>query len=243
MTDAGGTTLISKQAIAPVVLGLVVVASVVVAAVIGKPVWAAAVGSGLALVYWGLEALAWRRARTRRDLALGVAVGGMALRLAVVLGTLVLVGVLARPAFATAALRVPRRLHRVSAALRPLTFAPAPARPGQAGAAMKKGMKWAVAGRRASPRWSACSSSRAASRRPSTSPASSTCEPILKLPVRRASRPLRQQGRHLPLARDRRHRRLRHRHRAQPQARAGPLPGRRWRGSTRWRATASPARS
>ena len=65
MTHAGGTRLISKQAIAPVVLGLVVVASVVVAAVIGRPVWAAALGSVLALVYWALEAFAWRRARAR----------------------------------------------------------------------------------------------------------------------------------------------------------------------------------
>jgi hypothetical protein len=133
MNHSGGTRLISKQAIAPVVLGLVVVASVVVAAVIGKPVWAAAIGSLLALVYWGLEALAWRRARSRSDLALGVAVGGMALRLLVVLVTLVLVGVLARPAFATAALAF---LAGFTAylGLRPLTFAPAPARPGQAGA-------------------------------------------------------------------------------------------------------------
>ena len=133
MTQAGGTRLISKQAIAPVVLGLVVVASIVVAAVIGRPVWAAALGSALALVYWALEALAWRRARTRRDLALGVAVGGMALRLVVVLATLVLVGVLARPAFATAALAF---LAGFTAylGLRPLTFAPAPVRPGQAGA-------------------------------------------------------------------------------------------------------------
>jgi len=133
VTHAGGTRLISKQAIAPVVLCLVVAASVVVAAVIGKPVWAAALGSVLALVYWALEALAWRRARTRRDLALGVAVGGMALRLFVVLVTLVLVGVLARPAFATAALSF---LAGFTAylGLRPLTFAPAPARSGQAGA-------------------------------------------------------------------------------------------------------------
>jgi hypothetical protein len=126
MNGAGGTRLISKQAIAPLVLGLVVIASIIVAAVIGKPVWAAALGAVLALVYWALEALAWRRARVRRDLALGVAVGGMALRLLVVLATLVLVGVLARPAFATAALAF---LAGFTAylGLRPLTFAPAPA--------------------------------------------------------------------------------------------------------------------
>jgi hypothetical protein len=132
MILVGGTRLISKQAIAPIVLGLVAAASVVVAAVTGRPVWAAALGGGLALAYWGLEALAWRRARVRRDLALGVAVGGMALRLLVVLATLVLVGVLARPAFATAALAF---LAGFTAYLgiRPLTFAPAPARTEQAG--------------------------------------------------------------------------------------------------------------
>jgi hypothetical protein len=122
---AGGTTLISKQSIAPIVLGSVVVVCVVVAAVIGRPVWAAALGSGLALAYWGLEALTWRRARGRRDLALGLAVGGMAVRLAVVLVVLVVVGLLARPAFATAAISF---LAGFTAylGLRPLTYSPPP---------------------------------------------------------------------------------------------------------------------
>jgi hypothetical protein len=75
-----------------------------VAAFVGQPAWAAIAGAGLALVYWGLEALTWRRARDRQDLALGVALGGMGLRIAVVLIGLVIVGVLDRPSFPTAAL-------------------------------------------------------------------------------------------------------------------------------------------
>ena len=35
------------------------------AAFVGQPVWAAAAGAGLALVYWALEVLTWRRARDR----------------------------------------------------------------------------------------------------------------------------------------------------------------------------------
>jgi hypothetical protein len=56
------------------------------------------------LVYWGLEALTWWRARDRQDLALGVALGGMGVRIAVVLAGLVIIGVLDRPAFPAAAL-------------------------------------------------------------------------------------------------------------------------------------------
>ena len=94
-----------------------------VAAVLGQPVWAALLGGGLMLLYWGLELLTWRRARDREGLALGLAVGGMGVRLAVVLGVLVLVGVLARPAFATAALSF---LAGFTAylGLRPLTYTP-----------------------------------------------------------------------------------------------------------------------
>jgi len=95
---------IHRQAIAPLVLVAATVVCVAVAALVGQPVWAAALGAGLVLAYWAMEALTWRRARERRDLALGLAVGGMAVRLAVVLAVLVLVGVLAREAFATTAL-------------------------------------------------------------------------------------------------------------------------------------------
>jgi hypothetical protein len=105
------------------VLVAVTVAAVVVAALVDKPIWAALLGGGLMLVYWGLEALTWRRARHREGLALGLAVGGMGVRLAVVLGVLILVGVLARPAFATAALSF---LAGFTAylGLRPLTYTP-----------------------------------------------------------------------------------------------------------------------
>jgi hypothetical protein len=81
-----------------------VLVAAAVAAASGRPVWAAVVGAGLALAYWALEALTWRRGTAVPvRAALGVALGGMALRLLLVLGGLVLVGVLARPAFATAA--------------------------------------------------------------------------------------------------------------------------------------------
>ncbi len=74
------------------------------AAFVGQPAWAATAGAGLVLVYWGLEALTWRRARDRQDLALGVALGGMGVRIAVILTGLVVIGVLDRPSFPTAAL-------------------------------------------------------------------------------------------------------------------------------------------
>lgn len=100
---------------------------IVVAALAGRPAWAAALGAGLVLAYWAIEALTWRRARARRDLALGLAVGGMVVRLAVVLAVLIMVGVLARPDFATAALAF-LAAFTIYLGLRPLTYA-APARP------------------------------------------------------------------------------------------------------------------
>jgi hypothetical protein len=86
-------------------LGGVVVAAMLVAAVTGHAVWAAAIGGGLALLYWGLESLGWRRVRRASfNGAVAVALGGMVLRLGLVLGVLVVIGVLDRDAFATAAL-------------------------------------------------------------------------------------------------------------------------------------------
>lgn len=104
MTQTGGSELSSRQALVPLILVAITVAAVAVAAVAGKPVWAAALGAGLMLASWAVEALVWRRGSAAPfGAALGVALGGMVLRLALVLGVLVLVGVLARPAFATAA--------------------------------------------------------------------------------------------------------------------------------------------
>jgi hypothetical protein len=81
------------------------VASAVVAGLLGRAVWAAALGAGLCLGYWALEALAWRRgSAVPFGAALGVALGAMVLRFALVLGALILVGVFAKPDFATAAL-------------------------------------------------------------------------------------------------------------------------------------------
>jgi hypothetical protein len=111
----------------PMVLAAVTAACAIVAALLGQPVWAALLGSGLMFAYWGLEALTWRRAREREGLQLGLAVGGMGLRLAVVLGVLVLVGLLARPAFAAAALSFMAGFTAYLG-LRPLTYSP-PSRP------------------------------------------------------------------------------------------------------------------
>jgi hypothetical protein len=95
----------SRQLVTPLALGAVVVACGAVAAATGKPVWAAVLGAGLALLMWALEYLAWRRARSASfNGAVAVALGGMVLRLAVVMGVLVVVGILDRAAFATAAL-------------------------------------------------------------------------------------------------------------------------------------------
>jgi hypothetical protein len=102
-----------------------------VAAFVGQPVWAAAAGAGLALVYWALEALTWWRARDREDLALGVALGGMGVRIAVVLTGLVIIGVLDRPAFATAALSF-LAAFTLYILVRPFLFPTAPTSAGQA---------------------------------------------------------------------------------------------------------------
>ena len=95
----------SRGAVAPLALVAVGVGAVLVAASTGRPVWAAALGAGLAFAYWGLEVLAWRRAQdVSFNGALAVALGGMALRLAAVLGVLIVVGLVQRTAFATVAL-------------------------------------------------------------------------------------------------------------------------------------------
>jgi hypothetical protein len=100
----GRMMLNRRRLIAPLSLVAAVIVSAVVAAVIGWPVWAAALGAALCLGYWALEQAAWRRASRRQGLALGTAIGGMLGRLALVLAVLVLVGVVARPAFGAAAL-------------------------------------------------------------------------------------------------------------------------------------------
>ena len=89
----------------PILLTGLAALSAGVAAAIGRPVWAALVGVALVAVYWGLDELAWRRGvRGEFADAVAVALGGMVLRIAAVMGGLVVVGLLARPAFATAAL-------------------------------------------------------------------------------------------------------------------------------------------
>lgn len=82
----------------------VTAACMATASATGRPLWAAGLGAGLSLGYWALEALAWRRAQSATfNGAVAAALGGAALRLVAVLVCLVLVGVLARDAFATVA--------------------------------------------------------------------------------------------------------------------------------------------
>ena len=106
----------------------------VVAGLLGRPMWAAALGAGICLGYWALEALAWRRAAAVPfGAALGVALGGMVLRFALVLGVLILVGVFARPDFATAALAFIASFS-VYVGVRLFTYPPAQGTAHQAGA-------------------------------------------------------------------------------------------------------------
>jgi len=112
----------SRQLVTPLALCGMVVACTVVAAALGRPAWAAALGAGLALVSWAFEYVGWRRAKQASfNGAVAVALGGMVLRLAVVLGVLVVVGLLDRAAFATAALSF-LAAFTVSTGLRLFTF-------------------------------------------------------------------------------------------------------------------------
>jgi hypothetical protein len=122
---------IRKQIVAPVMLVSALVMSCVVAAVIGRPVWAAALGAGLVLAYWALDAAVWRRARGRQGLALGTAIGGMVLRLGVVLAVLLIVAMTARASFATAIICFVV-VFTLYTAVRLFTFPDAGAPPGRA---------------------------------------------------------------------------------------------------------------
>ncbi len=104
MTTAGGGS-IPRQALIPVLIAGLAVLAAVVAAAVGRPVWAAVAGIALVGVYWALDELAWRRGvRGEFADAIAVALGGMVLRIAAVVGGLVVVALLARPALSTAAL-------------------------------------------------------------------------------------------------------------------------------------------
>jgi hypothetical protein len=125
---------VHRQAVAPLLLSAMVVASAVVAWLLGQAVWAAALGAGLCHGYWALEALAWRRgSAVPFGAALGVALGGMVLRFALVLGVLILVGVFAKPDFATAALAFLASFS-VYVGVRLFTYPPAQGTAHQAGA-------------------------------------------------------------------------------------------------------------
>ena len=115
---------IRKPFAAPLLLVAAILACATVAAFVGQPVWAAVAGAGLALLYWGLDALTWRRARDRRDLALGLAVSGMFIRLLVVIAGLLVIGILDRPSFTAAALSF-LVAFTLYVAIRPMTYPPA----------------------------------------------------------------------------------------------------------------------
>lgn len=88
--------------------GLLVAATAAAAAVggaLGDHAAAAALGGGLVLVYWLLDQLFTALGRHGSFAqALGIGLAGMAVRLAVVLGCLVAVGLLDRPGFAACSL-------------------------------------------------------------------------------------------------------------------------------------------
>lgn len=74
-----------------------------VAALLGQPVLAAVLGGLIGLMYWGLEALTMHiGSKVPISVSVGVALGGMVVRLSVVLGALVLVALLWLPGFTTA---------------------------------------------------------------------------------------------------------------------------------------------
>jgi hypothetical protein len=102
-----------------------------VAAFVDAPVWAAAAGAGLGLVYWALDAITWRRARDRKDLALGLALSGMALRIGVVIVGLVVIAVLDRPAVPAAAISFLAAFTLYNL-IRPITYPQATPPAGQA---------------------------------------------------------------------------------------------------------------
>lgn len=94
---------ISQRSVALILVGLVAVAAVL-AGLFGRPMWAASVGAALVVVYWALELLAAVSARQASpSAAVAVALGGMVVRFAVVLGALLAVAVWYRPALVDAA--------------------------------------------------------------------------------------------------------------------------------------------
>ena len=117
------------------------------------------------------------------DLALGVALGGMVVRLAVVLGVPRRRRRARAPAFATAALVVPRRLHASTS-----WCASSRTRTASRAGGPSEAAREAAAGAGSSACWSSAvlvgcwPSSRAARSRSSRSPASSTCEPSSSCP-------------------------------------------------------------
>lgn len=87
------------------VLLALVGACAVVAWLADRSVWAAATGSGLVVLSWGLERAAARIGASGSFAhALAVGLGGMVLRVGLVLAALVAVGLLARSAFVETAL-------------------------------------------------------------------------------------------------------------------------------------------
>jgi hypothetical protein len=130
VTGSGGR-VIRRPLIAPLLLVAAILACATVAAFVGQPVWAAAAGAGIAVAYWAIELLTWWRARDRQDLALGVALSGMVVRIIVVVAGLCAIGVLDRPAFPTAALSF-LAAFTLYILVRPITYPTASTPTGQA---------------------------------------------------------------------------------------------------------------
>jgi hypothetical protein len=95
---------VKRYSVPLLLIGLIAV-SAVVAAAVGRPVWAASLGAALVLAYWALELLAARLA-DHASIAgtVALALGGMFARFAIVLGVMVLIGFVDRPAFVDVAL-------------------------------------------------------------------------------------------------------------------------------------------
>jgi hypothetical protein len=80
-----------------------IVVCAVAAYFLNRPVWGAAIGAAIALLYWALDALIMRiGAKVPANTAVAVAAVGSVIRLAVIFCLLVAVALLWRPVFATA---------------------------------------------------------------------------------------------------------------------------------------------
>jgi hypothetical protein len=101
--NEGGS--IKREVLLVMALSLMVAACGTVAVLLGRSLWAALLGGALVVVYWLIERYAAKLgARGGFGTAVAVGLGGMMVRVFLVLGALTTVGILAKPAFPEAAL-------------------------------------------------------------------------------------------------------------------------------------------